>query len=315
MKLLKRRCNKYHLGFILILTIGITFLTKKSIIGQTKAQFPDISHKFQPFVQLRNTSFDYREETRKMNEAQVEMDDPRLIELIRNYWIEPPSKEPYNLKKDLEDYSAGQTPYVDSRINHKLNGFFIEAGAYDGESSSTSLFFEKYRKWNGLLVEPDPRHYFTIQSKHRKAYRINACLSTKTYPIQVTFNIGHGLREQMGRIHETKEAGEWIQKENIGFNSITVQCFPLYSLLLAMRINHVDFFTLDVEGEELHVLQTIPFDKINIGMLTVEYIHSSEEQITSFLEEKGYRKMIKMRTPGCADIIFRKNDVPFTGYE
>ncbi|KAK3599061.1 hypothetical protein CHS0354_024387 [Potamilus streckersoni] len=315
MKLLRRRCKAYYLGCILTLTIGIIIWTTRIIMGPTKVQFSNVSHKFQPFIQLRNTSFDYREETMKMNEEKVEMDDPRLIELIRNYWIEPPSKEPYNLKKDLEDYSAGQTPYADSRLNHKANGFFIEAGAYDGESSSTSLFFEKYRKWNGLLVEPDPRHYYTIQSKHRKAYRINACLSTKPYPIQVTFNIGHGLREQMGRIHETKEAEEWIQKENIGFTSIKVQCFPLYSLLLAMQVNQVDFFTLDVEGEELHVLKTIPFDKINIGMMTVEYIHSSEEEITRFLEEKGYRKMIKMRTPGCADIIFRKNDIPFIGYE
>ncbi|KAK3595730.1 hypothetical protein CHS0354_025354 [Potamilus streckersoni] len=315
MKVLKRRCRVYYLVFILILTIGIMFWTQRYIIGAKKVQVLNVNHEFHPFVQLRNTSFDYKEETRKLNEAKVGIDDPRLIELIRNYWIEPPSKEPYNLKKDLEDYSAGQTPYVDSRMNHKVNGFFIEAGAYDGESSSTSLFFEKYRNWNGLLVEPDPRHYLTIQSKHRKAYRINACLSTKPYPIQVTFNLGHGLREQMGRIHETKDAEEWIKKENIGFTSIKVQCFPLYSLLLAMQVNQIDFFTLDVEGEELHVLETIPFDKIYIGMMTVEYIHSSEEGITRFLEEKGYRKMIKMRTPGCADIIFRKNDIPFIGYE
>lgn len=43
-----------------------------------------------------------------------------------------------------------------------------------------------------------------------------------------------------------------------------VQCFPIYSYLLALNITHVDYFSLDVEGDELDVLMTLPFDKVNI---------------------------------------------------
>ncbi len=43
-----------------------------------------------------------------------------------------------------------------------------------------------------------------------------------------------------------------------------VQCFPLYSILLAHGQNWVDFFSLDVEGHELQVLKTIPWHKVNI---------------------------------------------------
>ena len=35
-------------------------------------------------------------------------------------------------------------------------GFFIEAGAFDGEISSNTLFFELKQNWTGLLVEPNP---------------------------------------------------------------------------------------------------------------------------------------------------------------
>ena len=35
-------------------------------------------------------------------------------------------------------------------------GFYIEAGAYDGEHMSNSLYFELKKGWNGLLVEPNP---------------------------------------------------------------------------------------------------------------------------------------------------------------
>ena len=39
-----------------------------------------------------------------------------------------------------------------------------------------------------------------------------------------------------------------------------VKCFPLTSLLAAMNVNHVDFFSLDVQGVEFSILQTLPFD-------------------------------------------------------
>jgi len=49
----------------------------------------------------------------------VEADDSRLIEIIRNYFIEQPSTEPYNLQyPDRLEFSAGQTPLVDSRLNY-----------------------------------------------------------------------------------------------------------------------------------------------------------------------------------------------------
>ena len=47
--------------------------------------------------------------------------------------------------------------------------------------------------------------------------------------------------------------------------------FYLHSLLLAIGQTEVDYFSLDVEGPELEILQTIPFDKINIKVITIEY--------------------------------------------
>lgn len=45
---------------------------------------------------------------------------------------------------------------------------------------------------------------------------------------------------------------------------VNVQCFPLYTYLLALNKTVIDYFSLDVEGSELNVLKTIPFDKIDI---------------------------------------------------
>lgn len=45
---------------------------------------------------------------------------------------------------------------------------------------------------------------------------------------------------------------------------VKVQCMPLFSLLTAINVTTIDYFSLDVEGSELKVLKTIPFDKVHI---------------------------------------------------
>jgi hypothetical protein len=49
-----------------------------------------------------------------------------------------------------------------------------------------------------------------------------------------------------------------------GDRYVDVLCFPLYSVLKAMNVTKVDYFSLDVEGSEMDVLKTIPFDEIDI---------------------------------------------------
>ena len=41
-------------------------------------------------------------------------------------------------------------------------------------------------------------------------------------------------------------------------------CLPLYSILLAFGNPPVDYWSLDVEGAELGILKTIPWDKVDI---------------------------------------------------
>lgn len=76
----------------------------------------------------------------------------------------------------------------------------------------------------------------------------------------------------MGRIandevveDEVNEVSDY-KKESLIVN---VQCFPLYTYLLALNVTVIDYFSLDVEGSELNVLKTIPFDKIDIRVSSI----------------------------------------------
>ncbi len=69
----------------------------------------------------------------------------------------------------------------------------------------------------------------------------------------------------------------------------SVYCFPFYSLMLALNQTRIDYFSLDVEGMELDILKTIPFDKLDIKVLTVEYKHAqSSAAYRDFMTKKGY---------------------------
>ena len=64
------------------------------------------------------------QETMKiLNQEKADMEDLRLIRIIGEHFIEPPSISPYHLDyPDKLDFSNGQAPFVDSRL-----GFMVRA--------------------------------------------------------------------------------------------------------------------------------------------------------------------------------------------
>ena len=89
-------------------------------------------------------------------------------------------------------------------------------------------------------------------------------------------------------------------------------CLPFLSLMLALNVTHVDYLSLDVEGFELDILKTIPFDLIDISVLTVEYIHGPDhgKDYVTFMESKGYKLHSLIKTSQ-RDIFYWANDYVF----
>ena len=89
----------------------------------------------------------------------------------------------------------------------------------------------------------------------------------------------------------------------------TVQCFSFYSILLATGRNRVDFFSLDIEGDELTVLKTIPWNRVDIKTLIVEYNHIKEGKraLVDYMTANGYINVPELNRGGWQDIIFVQN--------
>ena len=121
-----------------------------------------------------------------------------------------------------------------------------------------------------------------------------------------------------GRLLDSQQAFDWVSDQHMTLSVTTVQCFPLFTYLLALNRTHIDYLSLDVEGLELEVLQTIPFDQVTISVLTVEFKHGAtgKEGLLDFMDDKGYSIVGQItRSDGLAnDLIFvRISDILF-GY-
>ena len=51
---------------------------------------------------------------------------------------------------------SGQDFFVLDQLYYKQNGFFVDIGASDGITGSNTFVLEKFYKWNGICVDPNP---------------------------------------------------------------------------------------------------------------------------------------------------------------
>ena len=123
----------------------------------------------------------------------LDQNDPKLIDAIKNKVLwKPPKNKGLKLQKSPIPKNIngqyGQSAAIEDLLKkHKLlktkkskrQGFYIEAGACNGESISNTLLFELKHDWTGLLVEPNPDFFEDLKSRNRNAWILPHCLSTQ----------------------------------------------------------------------------------------------------------------------------------------
>ncbi|KAK3893671.1 hypothetical protein Pcinc_002524 [Petrolisthes cinctipes] len=226
------------------------------------------------------------EKVKSMSVEGLEQDDPKLITYIRQRLV-PPSIQPYKLKNPgKQDYSQyRQHKFLNNIIHDMKHGFFVEVGAVDGEYLSNTLSLERQQGWTGLLIEANPNSYSKLLTKNRKAFNINAALSVTKHATKMIFKTAgpFGVRGHIGQEGEGTDIG------------LKVDALPLHSILQALNVTVIDFFSLDIEGYELKVLKTLSWDRIKIRVLCVETIHLPEGQkaVISYMQSLGYQHLGK----------------------
>ncbi len=187
-----------------------------------------------------------------------------------------------------------QDRFLDSHVFKGMKGgSFIEMGADDGVSGSNTLFFERERGWKGLCIEPR-RSAFDKLTKNRSCICENVCVSNEdgTKKFLEIEDVGGQLSGLLDKYDP--EHIERIQAEGGATKTLEVDCVRLNSLLEKHGMKTVDYFSLDVEGGELGILQAIDFSKVKINCISVENNYGDPE-VRRFLKSKGYRRLTQLK--------------------
>ncbi|MCL4132452.1 UNVERIFIED_CONTAM: hypothetical protein GTU68_020479, partial [Idotea baltica] len=246
----------------------------------------------------------------------LKQDDASLAEYLKSAYLHPPSREEYNLSTDpiyKNQRHAFSWNFIHrhliSLFGNQTGGFFVEAGALDGEFLSTSLYFEQNLNWTGLLIEPNPDSYKELKMKNRKAWSSNTCISSTPYLSTIVLI---ALQKNETAPKDALDLNPWVYRgssyeshitiplgkayerfmsKTVGTN-VTVKCFPLFTYLSVLNKTMVDFITLDIQGTEKDVIKYFPFDKIDVKVFVIEHIPPTkylDSDLETFMITKGYQ--------------------------
>jgi len=187
----------------------------------------------------------------------------------------------------------------------RRGGVFLDIGAYDGETLSNTLFFERTMGWTGLCVEPLPSAFAKLAAT-RKAVCENLCVGDfegEADFVETDDLVGPDQKMLSG-LTAHFDPRHLQRLENSRRTSRRVPVTRLSSLLDKHRLFDIDYCSIDTEGAELAVLSSFDPARFRIGVFTIEN-NFDDERIPKLMAEKGYDVFAKLEQ----DYVFKRRDV------
>lgn len=203
---------------------------------------------------------------------------------------------------------------LDDKMLKYLNfnkGFFIEAGANDGISQSNTYLYEKKYEWIGLLVEPNPVKCSECKSNRPNSIVENYALVSSNYSSDTILGDFTHTDYCSSLMSMVLDKGDWSDevmhdsqrlRMELG-NIIKVPAITLNVLLEKHGIKKVDFFSLDVEGYEISVLNGFNIEKYLPTYILIETTtyENRINVIFEYMKNKGYKMVERL---SCNDFLF-----------
>ena len=123
-----------------------------------------------------------------------------------------------------------------------------------------------------------------LRAANRSCVTAEVALSDKEGSAQ--FVVAGGLSGLMQHQSSYNE-GRITQAQKDNNNVITVATSTFAKVMEQAQIEAVDFLSIDVEGAEMTILQTLDFDRFDIASLAIEN-NEKTPHLCEFLSGKGY---------------------------
>lgn len=198
----------------------------------------------------------------------------------------------------------GQDLIVAELIGRPRSGVFVDIGAHDGVSYSNTRYFERALGWTGVCVEPHPDAYERLTT-NRTCQTQNVAVGGHNGEAELLTVVGQGeMLSSLEGAHADVDriTGHVKQQGNQAtLKRFRVPCWTLDRVLEASGLDHVDYITIDTEGNEPDILREFSPQAYQVRVLTIEN-NSQGGVIEGLMRDKGYRLA---GIVGCDEIYLR----------
>lgn len=184
----------------------------------------------------------------------------------------------------MQNYSQNsEQQFILEHFNGKTDGRFLDIGAYQGTLFSNTRALAELG-WSGVCIEPSPPAFWGLMQNYKGntiVKLVNAALSYKDTGL-IEFADSGG-----DAVSTTSASHEQLWSTARTFQHIYVNTVTIREIMRVFG-DHYDFISLDVEGTNIEILQTIPLDIIQPSLICIEH----EGKFAEILDYcKGYTEI------------------------
>jgi FkbM family methyltransferase len=202
-----------------------------------------------------------------------------------------------------------------NRLDRKLakhlprgRGFFVELGANNGIAQSNTLYLERYRAWNGILIEAVPSLAARCAENRPTAWTYNCACTDEAGMKQRTLRVTdcNLMSVVEGAFGDPNTVKRWVDRGLAlqgltESTSVSAPCRTLSSILEERGDPHVDLLSIDVEGYEMRVLRGLDLRRHRPAYILVEVLITPLQHIQEYLD--SFYSIVGHLSEG--DVLFR----------
>lgn len=203
----------------------------------------------------------------------------------------------YFLEFDNQSYSQEGEDMILSRIfEGKKNGFYIDVGAHHPKRFSNTYFFYK-QGWRGINIDAMPNSMRLFNKIRPRDINLEIAISSESKKLTYyEFNEPalNGFSEELSRDRDGLRNYKII-------NQLEITTHRLDDVLKNLKNEiptEIDFLSIDVEGLDFEVLQSLNFNVYKPRVILIEILTSNLEdiakhEIVDYLKKFNYEVFAK----------------------